>query len=159
MTAAVNIGGSWSDQGTSIRLDVLSLAFALMIHAPLFFMKFDSHKKSKEESKTRLVAVDLVDEEALKPPAPPPAPPAPVAKESSLMSKLKALVRKEPPPPPPPEKKIAEKLAEAPKPLPLQAKLDLPQKIEPTLASKSGFQTKADPNMIKESKLAHRKTV
>lgn len=153
-TAGVNVGGSWSDQGTSIRLDVISLVMALALHAPLFFMKFDSHKKDVTESKTRLVSVDLVDEEALKPKevAPPPPPP-PAAKESGLMSKLKALVKKEPPPPPP-EKKLEEKIAEMPKPLPLQAKLDMPEKLAPKLESKAGFKTTADPKLVEDKKLA-----
>jgi TonB family protein len=150
----INVGASWVHQGPSIKWDVLCFALAITLHVPLFFMKFDSHKRSVEKSNTRLVSIDLIEPQAPKPvvvEAPPPV----VKQESSLMAKLKALVKKEPPPPPPPEKKIIpEKLADAPKPLELQAKLNLPEKINPTLQTKSGFKTTADPKLVEDKKIS-----
>ncbi|MCG3205246.1 MAG: hypothetical protein KCHDKBKB_01965 [Elusimicrobia bacterium] len=150
----IDFGKSWNNQGPSFGLDVMSFIFALVMHIPLFFMKFDAHKKSIDRPSERLVSVDLIEPEKPKP-VEVQAPPPPVVKEASLMEKLKALVKKEPPPPPPLDPKpLPEKLLEAPKPLPLQAKLDMPEKIQPTLATKSGFQTKADPKLVNEAKLA-----
>src|SRR5687768_14117179 len=107
-THAIEFGTSWTDQGTSIRLDVVSLAVALALHAPLYFMKLDAHKKATDRPTSRLVAVDLIDPEAPKPVEAPPV----EKKESSLMMKLKALVKKDPPPPAP-DKKVPDKLLDA----------------------------------------------
>jgi TonB family protein len=132
------------------------LILALGLHLPLLFMKFDVHKKAIDRPGERLVSVDLIEPEKPKPlieetPAPPPAP-----KENSMMAKLRALVHKEPPPPPPPAPKaVPDKLLEAPKPLALQPKLDLP-KVAPTLASKTNFKTNADPKLVAlQQKLAN----
>lgn len=150
----INFGSSWNVQGPSFGMDMMSFILAIAMHVPLFFMKMDHQKKVIDKPSERLVSVDLLDE--IKPKEPdvvPEAPPAP--KQASLMDKLKMLVKKEPPPPPPPApERIPDKLLEAPKPLALEAKLNMPEKIQPALASKSGFQTKADPNLIKETKLA-----
>jgi TonB family protein len=142
---------SWSNQGTSIRMDVVSLLVALALHAPLTIMKFDTQKKAIDVPANRLVAIDIIDPEV---PKPIPAPPPPIAKENSFMAKLKALVKKEPPPPPPPVKKEPQKLAEGPKPIALQPKLELPEKLAPPLQTKSGFSTTASQKLIDDKKLA-----
>ncbi len=144
---AVVFSTSWTDHGTSLRFDVMSLVLALLIHSPLYFMKFDTRKRVVDRPASRLVAVDLIEEVAK------PAPPPPVVeKESGLMAKLKALVRKEPPPPAP-VKKEPEKLAEAPKPIAIQPKLQTPEELAPKLQSKAGFQT-ANAKLIEEKQLA-----
>ena len=151
--AAFNIGSGWKNQKPSLGMDALSLMFALGLHLPLLFMKFDVHKKAIDRPGERLVSVDLIEPEKPKPveEAPPPPPPAP--KENSLMSKLKALAHKEPPPPPPPAPKpLPEKLVEPPKPLALQPKMDLP-KVPPPLETKSGFKTTMDPKLVLQQQL------
>jgi TonB family protein len=148
--ATYNIGSGWNNQRPSIGMDVLSLIFALGLHVPLLFMKFDVNKKTVDRPGERLVSVDLIEPEKPKPAVEELPPPPPAPKENSLMAKLKALVHKEPPPPPPPPKPaVPEKLPEAPKPLALQPKMDLP-KVAPALESKSGFKTNADPNLVKQ---------
>lgn len=150
--STIDFGSSWNMQGPSFGTDAMSFLFAIALHVPLFFFQLDAHKKTIERPTERLVSIDLIEQ--IKPKEPEAAPAPPVQQKASFMERLKQLVKKEPPPPPVEKKPAPEKLLEAPRPLPLQAKLDLPEKIQPTLASKSGFQTKADPNLIKETKLA-----
>ena len=147
--AAFNIGSGWNNQRPTLGMDALSLIFALGLHLPLVFMKFDVHKKVIDRPGERLVSVDLIEPEKPKPveetPALPPPPPKP-----TWMDKLKALAHKEPPPPPPPAPKpLPEKLLEAPKPLALQPKLDLP-KVAPALESRAGFKPTADPKLLEQ---------
>lgn len=152
-TPALRMGIGWADHGTSFGWDVASLLFAIALHMPLFFMKFDNHKKVTDAPNQRLVSVDLIEPELPKPVVVEPPPP-PVVKKDSFMERLKAMVKKEPPPPPPVEKKpLPDKLLEAPKPIELQAKLDLPQKIEPKLESKSGFKTTEDAKLVQQKQL------
>lgn len=149
--ATINFTGSWAEQGTSIRFDMLSLALALALHAPLLFVKVDPKKKSADRPTSRLVAVDLIDPAVPKPVEPPP----PVVKEDTgLMAKLKALVKKEPPPPPVEKKVEPQKLTDVPKPIELQAKLNTPEALQPKLESKSGFKTTLDPKLVEDKKLA-----
>jgi TonB family protein len=152
MVSALHGKLSWKDHETSLGWDVTSFLFAVALHLPLFFMKFDNHKKSIDAPSHRLVAIDLIEPELPKPVVE--APPPPIAKENSLMERLKALVKHEPPPPPPEKKPVEQKLAEAPKAIPLAPKLDLPEKLAPKLESKAGFQTQADPNLVKQQQLA-----
>jgi TonB family protein len=151
-----NIGSGWHGHKSSFGTDFLSLVFAIGLHLPLVFMKFDTTKKAVDRPGERLVSVDLIEADKPKPVEEVQAPPPPAPKQNTLMSKLKAMVRKEPPPPPPPAAKpIPEKLAEAPKPLALQPKLDLP-KVQPTLESKAGFKTQADAKLVEQQqKLAN----
>ncbi len=150
--ASIDFGRSWNKQGPSIGIDLMSFGFAIAMHIPLLFMKFEANKKAIDRPTERLVSVDLLEE--LKPKEPEVAPAPPPAAKASFMDKLKQLVKKEPPPPPPPPKAVPDKLLEAPKPLALKANLDMPEKIQPTLASKSGFQTQADPKLVQDTKLA-----
>lgn len=142
---------SWHDQGTSFRLDVFCLILALAVHVPLLFMKMDPKKKAIDRPLNRLVSVDLIEEIAPKAVVPPP-PPVPV-KDTGLMAKLKALVRSEPPPPPPKPVEPPKKLDAAPQQIKLDAKLKMPEKISPTLNSKSGFKTTADAKLVEEKKI------
>lgn len=152
-TSPIHFNYSWAEQGTSFKFDASCLIMALLLHVPLYFIKMDAHKKSSDRPTSRLVSVDLIEPEAPKPVvvAPPPVP-----EKASMFEKLKALVKKEPPPPPPPapEVKQPEKLMDVPKPIELKAKLDNPALAQPKLESKSGFQTKLDPNLVKEQQLA-----
>lgn len=148
-----SVGGSWTNQGPSIGLDAASLLFAIVLHVPLFFLKFDANKKVVDRPTQRLVSVDLIEPELPKPVVE--APPVPVEPaKPSWAEKLKALVRREPPPPPV-EKKLVEpqKLLEAPKPIELNAKLNQPEMLQPKLESKSGFQTQADPKLVQNQSL------
>ena len=78
MRTTTLIGSGMSNQRPSFGTDVLSLIFALGLHLPLLFMKFDVHKKTVDRPGERLVSVDLIEE--LKPKVveetPPPPPPA-----------------------------------------------------------------------------------
>ena len=138
---------SWTDQGTSIRMDTICLTVALAMHIPLFFMRYDFSKSVVDRQTEKLVAVDLID-----PAAPKPAPAPKVAKEpSGLFSKLKKLVRNDPPPPP--------KKLDQPKKIdlgPKEIKLD-PSKMakaqQPKLQSKSGFKTAANPELVKQEQI------
>lgn len=153
--AAIPTGLSWADQGTSIRFDVLSFAFALAFHVPLYFMKFDTTKKAVDVTKKeRLVSVDLLDE-IPKPDVAPPPPPV-VEKESKIMQKLKALMQSKPAPPPPAPVKKPEpqNIETGPKPIELQAKMKELPPVAPKLESKSGFQTTVDAKLVKEQKIA-----
>lgn len=141
---------SWTDQGTSVRMDVLCLIIALLLHAPLLFVRLDLRKATVDRQRERLVAVDLIEPNAPKPvvaPAP--------KKEKSLFSKLKALVVKEPPPPPKPAPKMEpKKLDLAPKNIALDTKR-LDTKIsQPKLKTKVGFQTKAKSELVKEKQIS-----
>src|SRR5581483_10358587 len=101
MTAvAFNIGSGWRNQRPSLGMDVLALIFAIGLHLPLFFMKFDFHKRAVDLSHNQLTSVDLIEPEKPKPVVEEAPPPPPAPKPNSLMEKLKAMVRKEPPPPP-----------------------------------------------------------
>jgi hypothetical protein len=142
----------WSDHEPSFRMDILALILALALHAPLYYMRFDVRKQSMDHKASRLVAIDLIDEEALKK-EPIPPPPPPVVDKSSFMEKLKALVRKEPPPPVPVKKEVPKELATGPKPIQLEAKLKEAEKIQPALQTKSGFKTQADPNLVTQAQL------
>jgi TonB family protein len=139
----------WFDHDTSPRLDVICLIVAFMLHIPFAFMTFKVKGRGLHRSVTeRLVSVDLIDMEQLKKPAPPPPP---VVKKESLISRLKALVKKEPPKPvPQPKSKLEpKKLDIQPKQIKLDPKkLDAPEmkKIE----SKSGFKTKAKADLVKD---------
>lgn len=149
----LNVGASWADQGTSIRMDVMSLVVALVMHVPLYYMKFDASKKSADRETERLVSIDLLETLKKEEPAPPPPPAA--AKGPSIREKLMKLVRKEPPPPAPVKKAaVPDKIVDAASKIAIQPKLDLAQKIEPRLQTKSGFQTKADAKLIEQKKLA-----
>ena len=150
--AAITMSMSWTDSGTSFRMDVVAFFLALALHAPLYFMKFDTHKKVIDRPTTRLVSVDLIDPEAEKKVAPPP----PVVKkeDSGLLDKLKALVRSEPPPPPKPVKPAQPAELKAPDPIQLQAKLNTPGKIESRIQDKGAFKTAADPTLVKEQQIA-----
>ena len=145
----------WSTHRTSLRFDLMGLAFAIALHAPIFFMKWEPRKKAIDHPADRLVAVDLMDEAQLKKqleaPAPPPPPPAP--KESGMMAKLRALVAKAPPPPEP-KKEIEKKVDLGPKAIDLKPNLAMPEKPASTLVSKSGFQTAADPKLVQQKQLA-----
>ncbi len=153
-SAAIDIGSSWTKQGSSFGLDVMSFGFALAMHLPLFFIKLDNHKKAIDHPSERLVSVDLIEPEKPKPAVVEEPAPEPV-KQVSLMDKLKALVKKEPPPPPPPENKpLPDKLAEAPKPIALQPKMNLPEPVQAKLESKANFQTQADPKLVQNAQLA-----
>lgn len=148
----MNIGMDWS-QRSSFGMDAMSVLVAIALHVPLYYMKLDFRRAIVDKPAERLVSIDLIDPTIPKPVVPPPPPI--VDKGPSLMERLKALVKKEPPPPPPLKKEIPDqKLADVPKPIELQAKLNLPEKIEPKLASKSGFQTNANPALIEDKKLA-----
>ena len=61
---------NWSNQGTSMRMDVVCLIFALAIHAPLIWVKIDVKKKSIDRKLERLVSVDMLDNLPVKPVAP-----------------------------------------------------------------------------------------
>ncbi len=151
---AADIAHSWSDDGTSIRLDVVCLVLAIGIHIPLYFMKIDASKKAIDTPSERLIAVDLLEQMAK--PVEAPAEVAPTPAEQSLMDKLKMLVKREPPPPVVAPKPVVEppKPVDAPKPIALEAKLDLPKPIDQKLDSKAGFKTAVDPELVKEKQLA-----
>jgi TonB family protein len=70
------------------------------------------------------------------------------------MERLKALVHKEPPPPEPKKQEQEKQLATAPKQIDIKPDLKMPEKIEPKLASKTGFQTAADPTLVQDKKIA-----
>jgi hypothetical protein len=153
-TATMPLNMKWSDEGPSIRFDILGLAIALALHTPLFFMKFNAHKKTVDTPRERLVAIDMVGQEIFKKEeAPPPPPVAPAAKENSLMEKLKALVHKEPPPPPKKEE-VAKPLDLGPKQIDLKSKMAELPPVTPKIESKSGFKTDMDPKLAEEKKLA-----
>ena len=154
-TTGINTGSNWADQGTSIRMDSMSLVIALLLHAPLYFMKVDAHKKQIDTPSERLVSVDLLDTLKKEEPAPPP-PPAAAPKGNSIRERLMKLVHKEPPPPAPAVKAapVEQKLADAPNKIALAPKLDVADKIAPKLQTKSGFETKADPKLIEQKQLA-----
>ena len=154
MTAAP-LALSWTDQGTSFRMDVFCLALALSLHAPLMFMKFDAKKKTQDHRLNRLVGVDVIKAEDLYKPKPKPVAAPPAKKGNSLMDRLKALVKKEPPPPPPKPKTAAKpkKIETGPQDIKLKANLDRPKLAAPKLKSKSGFKTAADPNLVKQKKI------
>lgn len=147
-------GVAWPDYSTSVRYDVLGLIFALALHTPLFFIKMDPKKKVVDSPASRLVAVDLMDEAALKKAQEAPPPPPIAEKQDNLMSKLKALVRREPPPPPVPKPEAAKAPDLTPKTIDLAPKADLPAPAAPKLQSKSGFETTANPALVQEKKLA-----
>jgi len=152
-SVGINTGSSWANQGTSIRMDTVSLVIALLLHAPLYFVRLDSHKKQEDKSSERLVSVDLIDTLKKEEPAPPP-PPAP--KGNSMRDRIMKLVRKEPPPPAAPvkAKPVEQKLADAPNKIAIQPKLDVADKIAPKLQTKVGFETKADSKLIEQKQLA-----
>ncbi len=154
-STGINTGSSWADQGTSIRMDTMSLVIAVLLHAPLYFVHVDAHKKQIDKPSERLVSVDLVDTLKKEEPAPPP-PPAPAPKGNSIKDRLLKLVHKEPPPPAPAvkEKPVEQKLVDAPNKIALAPKLDVADKIAPKLQTKSGFETKADPKLIEQKQLA-----
>ncbi len=154
--ASIDLGSNWNEQGPSFGLDTLSFVFAIGLHIPLFFIQLNMPKKAIDTHKEKLVSVDLIEQIKPKEPEVAPTPVVAAPKGPSLMEKLKALVKKEPPPPAPPQIKPVEppKLVDVPKPLALQPKLDMPEKIQPKLESKSGFQTQADPKLVNEQKLA-----
>lgn len=151
-TFNIDLHGTELDS-VSLKRDAVSLALALLLHVPFYFMKVDAHKHRVETSKERLVSVDLLDSLQKEEPAPPPAP---IVKTDSIKDKLMKLVRKEPPPPPPPAPKPVpeQKLQDAPNKIAIQPKLDLAQKIEPKLQTKEGFKTQADPKLIEQKNLA-----
>ena len=145
---------SWTNQGTSIRMDVMCLAFALALHAPLMFMKFETKKKAVDRRLERLVSVDVLDQIPEKKVAPPPVK---VKKKSGgLMAKLKALMKTKPPPPPPKPKVVQQpkKLDLGPKEIKLQPKLKTPEKLQAKLKTKSGFKTAADPKLVKQKQIS-----
>lgn len=146
-TAVMFNSATWSDEGTSLRLDIICLAVALTLHVPLYFMKFDARKKVDTLDKERLVSVDIIEPELEKKVELPPPPPEP--KGPSLADKVKALFKKETPPPPPPkaEIKLPEKIADVPKEIKLDPKLDAADKLQPKLQTKAGFQA-SDPKLV-----------
>lgn len=145
MTAG-HITMSWTNQGTSIRMDVISFFVALAIHAPLFFVTFEAKRTTFDRPAERLVSVDLIEPEAPRPVAPP----APKEEDTGFMARLKALVRKDPPPPPPkPVAKVEPKTIDlAPKEIKLDPKTDLPAPAQAKLKSRAGFETAADPKLV-----------
>lgn len=96
-SSAVN----WSIDGTSPpRLDVASLIVALLLHAPLYWVKFDNHSRAISLPTSRLVSIDLLVPEESTKSSSPSAPPQRI-KETQLIERIKTLVRRELPPPPP----------------------------------------------------------
>ncbi|MFN0117710.1 MAG: energy transducer TonB [Elusimicrobiota bacterium] len=154
MSSLVMAQSSWNSHEPSFRFDILCLVMSLLIHFPLFFMKFNTQKKSEvSEKKERLVSVDIIDPEAPKPVVPPPPP---VVEKQSVMERIKAMVKKEPPPPPPPPKAVEppKELIDAPKAIQLQPKQNLAETLAPKIQSKAGFITDAAPKMIEDKKIA-----
>lgn len=154
-TAAMPTNMKWNDEGPSFRFDVLGFVLALALHTPLFFMKFNEHKKSIDTPRERLVSIDMVGPEIFKKEEAPPPPVAPVVKENSLMERLKALVHKEPPPPPAPKKEEAPKQLDlGPKQIDLKSQMSQLPQVAPKIESKTGFKTDMDPKLAEEKKLA-----
>ena len=147
---------NWSDEGTSVRIDVLCFALALLLHIPLYYVRIAGTRHSVEHRTDRLVSVDLLENLEQPKPAETPAPAAAPAKES-LMDRLKMLVKRAPPPPAPvvqPKPVEPPKPVEAPKPIALQPKLDVPAPQTPKLENKVGFKTTLPPDQVAAKQLA-----
>jgi TonB family protein len=154
-TASINLGRDWAHERLSFSADVLCFTLAIAMHVPFFFMKLNHVGKHMDIKKDRLVSIEILPEVPKPEVALPPPPPK--VKGPSLSDRLKKLVKREPPPPPAPkpmENKPPEKLAEAPKPIPLQQKLAELPKVQPKLESKEKFETKLDMKKIEDKKLA-----
>lgn len=143
MTAAMvfNLNINWHEHKTPLKVEVLCLILAIAVHIPLYFIKVDARKKARDFGKTRLSEVVMIDQIEEKKDIPVPVDPGP--KKLSLADRIKAMVKKEPPPPPPPKPvEPPKQLADAPKQIELQAKLNMPKVAEPKLQTKEGFQAK-----------------
>jgi len=147
--------GTWSEHGTSVRMDVFCFAVAVLIHAPLLWVRLDMRKKAADLTTNRLVAVDLIEAKDLKPEVKAPPAPPPAKKGDNLMEKLKAMVKKSPPPPPPKPKEIKtpDKLAMQPKEIKIEPKLKIEDRIAPTLKGKDGFKA-ANPELVKQKQIS-----
>ena len=151
MTMALNTKINWSDSGTSIGIDGMCLLLALALHSPLYFVKFDMHKKAVDlDKRERLVAVDIMDSLPKPKVDVPPPPPVVTEKKMSLMDKIKAMVKKDVPKPVPVKPvEPPKELLDVAKKIELAPKIDLPKPVVPTLQEKGSFKTAVDPNLIK----------
>ena len=75
--AAFHLEIDWHQYRTPLKVEVVCLILAILIHIPLYFIKVDARKKARDFGKARLSEVVMIDQIEEKKDIPVPAPVAP----------------------------------------------------------------------------------
>lgn len=132
-----------------LHLDVLLLAIALALHAPLLKLEIKAPPKASKGKISRLHNIDFLEQQTKKRQEKPVALPPKIISKPKDIQKIvkkpediiKELMKKSPPPPPPmPKAKLQENLLKPPEPSKIDAKrLDPQEQQKRLLQGKDGF--------------------